>query len=296
MSESVFQIDVPLKKVNSGKVREIYDAGNNELLLVTSDRLSAFDVILGDPIPGKGKVLNLMSLFWFEKFKDTVSNVVVESDPTKMECLKGVDSEIIEALKGRCVLMKKAKVFPVECIVRGWLIGSGFKDYTRTGAVCGIKLEEGLEKASRLPEPLFTPSTKADEGHDENISYEEVVKIIGEEHAKMLKDASLKIYSQAAEYAREKGIIIADTKFEFGLFDGKVVLIDEVLTPDSSRFWPADKVVVGENPPSFDKQIVRDHLENTDWDKTHPAPKLPDEITQKTSDAYWDIYKRLTGK
>ncbi len=297
MADSVFHIEVPLTKINSGKVRDIYDAGNNQLLLVTSDRLSAFDVVLQDPIPGKGQVLNRMSLYWFDRFEKIVPNAVVETDPSKMDCLKGADAEVIDALNGRCVLMHKAEVFPVECIVRGWLIGSGFKDYTKTGSVCGIKLPEGLEKASKLPELLFTPSTKAEQGfHDENISYEEVVEIIGEDHAKQLKDISLAIFKNAADYASEKGIVIADTKFEFGMLDGKVTLIDEVLTPDSSRFWPADRVVTGKNPPSYDKQIVRDWLEGTDWDKTDPAPKLPAEISGKTSDAYWEIFTKLTGE
>ncbi|MCB2199156.1 phosphoribosylaminoimidazolesuccinocarboxamide synthase [bacterium] len=296
MAEGVFQIDVPLKKVNSGKVREIYDAGDGNLLLVTSDRLSAFDVIMDDPIPGKGKVLNKMSLFWFDFFKDRVPNAVVESDPKKMDCLKEATPEAIEALKGRCVLMKKAEVLPVECIVRGYIIGSGWKDYQRTGSVCGIPLPEGLQMADKLPEALFTPSTKAEQGeHDENISFDQTVNIIGLSKALKLKEMALMLYTEAAEYARERGIIIADTKFEFGELDGEIVLIDEVLTPDSSRFWPADKVVLGNSPPSYDKQIVRDWLETSDWGKTPPPPKLPSEIIQKASDAYHEIFKKLTG-
>ena len=296
MAEGVFQIDVPLKKVNSGKVREIYDAGDGNLLLVTSDRLSAFDVIMDDPIPGKGKVLNKMSLFWFDHFKDRVPNAVVESDPTKMACLKDATPEAIEALKGRCVLMRKAEVLPVECIVRGYIIGSGWKDYQRTGSVCGIPLPEGLQMADKLPEALFTPSTKAEMGeHDENISFDQTVNIIGLNKALKIKEMALTLYTEAAEYARERGIIIADTKFEFGELDGEIVLIDEVLTPDSSRFWPADKVVPGNSPPSYDKQIVRDWLENSDWGKTPPPPKLPAEIIQKASDAYHEIFKKLTG-
>ncbi len=296
MATTVHTLEVPLTRINSGKVRDIYDAGKDNLLLVTSDRLSAFDVVLPDPIPFKGQVLNRMSLFWFDHFKDRVKNAVVEHDPHKMDALRGADDWMLEKLAGRSVLMKKAQVFPVECIVRGWLIGSGYKDYTRTGKVCGIELPEGLKKASKLEQPLFTPSTKAETGHDENISYEQMVEIVGEEVAKKLRDLSLGIYSAARDYAAARGIIIADTKFEFGLLDGEIVLVDEVLTPDSSRFWPADRVVEGENPPSFDKQIVRDHLEQSGWDKEPPAPRLPDEIIRRTSDAYRDVYKRLAGE
>jgi phosphoribosylaminoimidazole-succinocarboxamide synthase len=295
MAPSEYPIDLPLKKINSGKVREIYDAGDGNILIVTSDRLSAFDVILNDPIPDKGVVLNKMALFWFERFSDRVHNAVLESDPAKMECLKDVDAGSIEALSGRSVLMRKAQVFPVECIVRGYIIGSGWKDYQKTGKVCGIELHEGLRMADKLPEPLFTPSTKAVEGHDENISYEQVVELIGEGYASQLRDLSMTVYSQAADYARERGIVIADTKFEFGLLGGEVVLIDEVLTPDSSRFWPADRVVPGESPPSYDKQIVRDWLERSGWDKTPPPPELPDEIVEKTSAAYREIYEKLSG-
>ncbi len=290
------EINLPLQKINSGKVREIYAVGDDKLLLVTSDRLSAFDVILPQPIPNKGAVLNQMSLFWFEHFQGKVKHAVLEEDPRKVPELADVDADTMDVLSGRTVLMRKAQPFPVECIVRGWLIGSGYKDYTKTGKVCGIDLPEGLRKADRLPEPIFTPSTKATEGHDENISFEQVVELIGQDHAEQLRDLSLLIYTQAAEYARERGIIIADTKFEFGLLDGEIVLIDEVLTPDSSRFWPADKVVPGENPPSYDKQIVRDWLEASGWGKTPPAPELPDEIIEKTSSAYLDIYTKLAGR
>lgn len=296
MAKPVHTLELPLPKVASGKVREIYAVGDDKLLLVTSDRLSAFDVILPQPIPNKGAVLNQMSLFWFEHFQGKVKHAVLEEDPRKVPELADVDADTMDALSGRTVLMRKAQPFPVECIVRGWLIGSGYKDYTKTGKVCGIDLPEGLRKADRLPEPIFTPSTKATEGHDENISFEQVVELIGQEHAEKLRDLSLLIYTQAAEYARERGIIIADTKFEFGLLDGEIVLIDEVLTPDSSRFWPADKVVPGENPPSYDKQIVRDWLEASGWGKTPPAPELPEEIIEKTSSAYLDIYTKLAGR
>ncbi|GBE30175.1 MAG TPA: phosphoribosylaminoimidazolesuccinocarboxamide synthase [Bacteroidetes bacterium] len=296
MANPVHTLELPLPKVASGKVREIYDAGDDTLLLVTSDRLSAFDVILQQPIPNKGAVLNQMSLFWFDHFGSSVKNAVIESDPTKMTALSGLNDEQLEALKGRSVLMRKAKPFPVECIVRGWLIGSGYKDYLKTGKVCGIQLPEGLRKADRLPEPIFTPSTKAVEGHDENISFEQVVELIGEDHASQLRDLSLLIYTKAAEYARDNGIIIADTKFEFGLLDSEIVLIDEVLTPDSSRFWPANDVVPGENPPSFDKQIVRDWLEASGWGKEPPAPMLPQDIVDKTSEAYLNIFQKLAKR
>ncbi len=296
MSAPVHTLELPLPKVASGKVREIYDAGDNNLLLVTSDRLSAFDVILNQPIPNKGAVLNQMSLFWFEHFSGSVKHAVVESDPRKMSALSGLSNELLEALSGRSVLMRRAKPFPVECIVRGWLIGSGFKDYTKTGKVCGIELPAGLQKADRLPAAIFTPSTKAEEGHDENISFDEVVKLIGQKHAEQLRDLSLHIYSKAAEYAAENGIIIADTKFEFGLLDDEIVLIDEVLTPDSSRFWPADRVVPGQNPPSYDKQIVRDWLEASGWDKEPPPPTLPQDIVDQTSAAYLDIYRKLAKR
>ncbi len=295
MTTPDYPIELPLRKINSGKVREIYDAREGNILIVTSDRLSAFDVIMNDPIPGKGLVLNGMSLFWYDRFADRVPNALLERDPHKMECLRGVDDGTLEALKGRTVLMRRAQVFPVECIVRGYIIGSGWKDYGATGTICGIPLPKGLRKADKLPDPLFTPSTKAEEGHDENISFEQVESLIGPVHASKIRDNALALYEEAAEYARTRGIIIADTKFEFGLIGGEVMLIDEVLTPDSSRFWPADRVVPGENPPSYDKQIVRDWLENSGWDKTPPPPKLPEEIIAKTSAAYHEIFEKLTN-
>ena len=296
MTTTDYPIELPLRKINSGKVREIYNAGNGDILIVTSDRLSAFDVIMNDPIPGKGLVLNRMSLFWYDRFAERIPNALLERDPSKMECLAGVDDGTLEALNGRSVLMRRAQVFPVECIVRGYIIGSGWKDYQNTGTICGIKLPQGLRKADQLPEPLFTPSTKAVEGHDENITYGQVVELIGKEHADAIRDRALTLYTEASQYARTRGIIIADTKFEFGLLGGEVVLIDEVLTPDSSRFWPADRVVPGENPPSYDKQIVRDWLENSGWDKTPPPPKLPSDIIGKTSAAYREIFEKLTGE
>ncbi|MBS1262580.1 MAG: Phosphoribosylaminoimidazole-succinocarboxamide synthase [Calditrichaeota bacterium] len=295
MAEGVLNVELPLPKVTSGKVRDIYDAGDDRLLLVTTDRLSAFDVVLKQPIPGRGEILNRMSLFWFGFFRDDVRNVVLGNDPDRMIGLENVPAELRETIRGRSVLMRKADPFPVECVVRGWLIGSGFRDYQETGEVCGIKLPPGLRKADRLPEPMFTPATKAKEGHDENISYEQVVKLVGAEHAEKLRELSLEMYARAVEYARNRGIVIADTKFEFGLVDDDIVLIDEVLTPDSSRFWPADRLVPGENPPSYDKQIVRDWLERSGWNKRPPPPDLPEEVIEKTARAYRDIFERLTS-
>ncbi len=296
MTTTLHSLDLPLKKISSGKVREMFEVDPETLLIVTTDRLSAFDVILPDPIPYKGKVLNLMSLFWFGFFSETVKNALVESTAGAIPQLNDLSDEMKLDLTGRSVLMKKAEVFPVECIVRGYLAGSGFKDYTRTGAVCGHKLPEGMQKAEKLPEPLFTPSTKATEGHDENISVEEAGNIIGVENAGKLEELSLKIYSEAAEYAFDKGIIIADTKFEFGMLDGEIVLIDEVLTPDSSRFWPAEQVQAGQEPPSFDKQIVRNFLEESGWDKTPPGPKLPEDVIGMTAHAYIQIFSKIAGE
>ncbi len=297
MAKPLHTFELPAKKISSGKVREIYQFGDELLLLVTTDRLSAFDVILPNPIPAKGNVLNQMSLFWYGFFQNTVKNAVVQDDKADdLPWDSPVETELLKQLPGRSVLMNKAEVFPVECIVRGYLAGSGFKDYMKTGQVCGHDLPEGLKKADQLPKPLFTPSTKATEGHDENISIEQAAEIVGKDVADKLEELSLKIYSEAAEYALQHGIIIADTKFEFGMLDGEIVLVDEVLTPDSSRFWPADKVVPGQEPPSFDKQIVRNWLEDSGWDKTPPGPELPGEIIKQTSDAYLDIFKRLTGR
>ncbi len=279
-----------LKLVKQGKVREIYDLGDS-FLFVASDRISAFDVVISQPIHGKGKILNKISQFWFEKTSNIVKNHVLEADFNNFP----EDLKNIEYLKDRSMIVKKADVLPVECIVRGYLVGSGYKEYSKSGTVCGIKLPDNLELASKLPEPIFTPSTKADEGHDENISFEQMVGIIGKDSAEKLKDYSLALYKFAADYALKKGIIIADTKFEFGVIDGEIVVIDEMLTPDSSRFWPKDSYVVGKNPPSFDKQFVRDYLESCDWDKTPPAPPLPDEIVTKTVEKYLEAYSKLTG-
>lgn len=275
-----------------GKVRDIYDAGDN-LLMVASDRISAFDYILPDEIPFKGEVLNRISAFWFDKFKDLVPNHMV-SISTKD--FPAEFAEYSEYLSGRAMLVKKAQPIMIECIVRGYLTGSGKKTYDEDGTVCGIKLPEGLVEASKLPEPLFTPSTKAAIGdHDENISYERCVEIVGEDIASQIRDLSLTIYKAAAEYAATRGIIIADTKFEFGVIDGKVTLIDECLTPDSSRFWPADSYEEGKVQPSYDKQYVRDWLK-ANWDMTGDAPHLPAEVIGGTSNRYCEAYEIITGE
>ena len=281
-----------LKKIGKGKVRDIYAVGEDKMLIVASDRLSAFDVVLPDPIPDKGKVLNQMANFWFERLKHVVPNQLTGIDPESV-----VSPEEQSQVRGRAVVVKKLKPLPIEAVVRGYLIGSGWKDYQKTGAVCGIELPKGLQQAQKLPEPIFTPATKAESGHDENISFEEVVKLIGKPLADKVREVSIRLYKEAAEYAATKGIIIADTKFEFGL-DGsnQLVLIDEVLTADSSRFWPADSYKVGISPPSYDKQFVRDYLETLTWDKTPPAPKLPADVVSRTSQKYREALERLTGR
>lgn len=274
-----------------GKVRDIYDAGEN-LLMVATDRISAFDYILPDEIPFKGEVLNRISAFWFEKFADMVPNHLVSIDAADFPA---EFAEFSDYLSGRAMLVKKAQTIPIECIVRGYLTGSGKKTYDQDGTVCGIKLPAGLTEASKLPEPIFTPSTKADLGdHDENISYERCVEIVGEDIASQIRDLSLKIYTAAAEYAATRGIIIADTKFEFGVIDGKVTLIDECLTPDSSRFWPADSYEEGKVQPSYDKQFVRNWLK-ANWDMTGDAPHLPADVIEETSKKYREAFSIITG-
>jgi len=293
MSVTVKETDFKnLKLINRGKVRDLYDLGD-KILLVTTDRMSAFDVILPDPVPDKGKVLNQISLFWFDFLKDIVPNHLITADVDQYpeECL-----EYRDQLEGRSMLVKKAKPFPVECVVRGYISGSGWKSYKKSGEVCSIKLPDNLRESDKLPEPLYTPSTKAELGeHDENISYEKTKEIIGKDYAEKLKSLSLEIYKKASEYARTKGIIIADTKFEFGLYNNEIILIDEVLTPDSSRFWPYDLYQPGGTQPSFDKQFVRDYLEKIDWDKTPPAPVLPEDVLKKTSDKYKEALYKLAG-
>ena len=274
-----------------GKVRDIYDAGEN-LLMVATDRISAFDFILPDEIPFKGEVLNRISAFWFDKFADIVPNHLVSIDPADFP---EEFAEYRDYLAGRAMLVKKAQTIPIECIVRGYLTGSGKKTYDENGTVCGIQLPEGLTEASRLPEPLFTPSTKAEIGdHDENISFERCCEIVGEDIATQIRDLSLKIYKAAAEYAATRGIIIADTKFEFGVIDGKVTLIDECLTPDSSRFWPAASYAAGKIQPSYDKQFVRNWLK-ANWDMTGETPHLPAEVIDGTSERYREAFQIITG-
>ena len=282
-----------LKLIARGKVRDIYDINDKYMLIVATDRLSAFDVILPDPIPGKGRVLTHISNFWFDKLGYIMPNHI--SDLTLADVLP--DALERAQVEGRAVVVKKLKPLPVEAIVRGYLIGSGWKDYQKTGEVCGIKLPEGLQQAEQLPEPIYTPSTKAAvDQHDENVSFEKTVALMGQDLAEQVRNASLKIYKEAAAYAKERGIIIADTKFEFGVDDAGVLhLIDEVLTPDSSRFWPADEYQVGISPPSFDKQYIRDYLETLDWNKTAPGPLLPSEVTGFCAKKYAEADARLTS-
>ncbi len=282
-----------LPLLGTGKVRENYAVGDDKLLIVTTDRLSAFDVIMNEPIPGKGKVLNQMSDFWFEKLGHIVPNHLTGVDPESV-----VSPAEVEQVRGRAVVAKRLKPILVEAVVRGYIIGSGWKDYQATGAICGIKLPAGLQQASKLEQPIFTPAAKADLGeHDENISFEETEQRIGTELAHKIRDVAIQLYKEAADYAATRGIIIADTKFEFGLDDNGVLhLMDEVLTADSSRFWPADSYQVGISPPSFDKQFVRDYLETVDgWQKTPPAPPLPADVIDKTGAKYREALERLTG-
>jgi phosphoribosylaminoimidazole-succinocarboxamide synthase len=275
-----------------GKVRDLYDLGET-LLLVASDRLSAFDVVLQDPIPYKGEVLTKLSLYWFSLLGDIVPNHLLSADVAD---LPDQFKAHADHLAGRFMLVKKADVFPVECIVRGYLAGSGWNEYKRSGTVCGMPLPTGLVESSRLPQPMFTPSTKAELGdHDENISVHRMFDLIGAEHGAALQEASIALYTAARDHAAPKGIVIADTKFEFGLVDGQVTLVDEVLTPDSSRFWPADTYEPGHGQPSFDKQYVRDWLEAAGWDKTPPAPRLPADVIARTSEKYIQAYELITG-
>ena len=281
-----------LPLLGRGKVRDNYALGADQLLIVTTDRLSAFDVVMGEPIPNKGRVLNQMANFWFERLSHVVPNHLTGVAPESV-----VAADEVEQVKGRAVVVKRLEPILVEAVVRGYLAGSGWKDYQTSGAVCGVQLPPGLQNAQKLPEPIFTPAAKAELGqHDENISYEECERRIGTELAATIRDISIKLYKEASEYAATRGIIIADTKFEFGLDShGKLYLMDEALTADSSRFWPADQYQVGSNPPSFDKQFVRDWLETQVWDKTPPAPKLPDDVIAKTSAKYQEALERLTG-
>ena len=290
--ETVFESDLSsLNLLHRGKVRDIYAVDDAHMLIVASDRLSAFDVVLPDPIPGKGAVLTDLSVFWFKQTGPIVANHLSNLSPADVL----PDESECRTVEGRALVVKRLKPLPMEAIVRGYLIGSGWKDYQATGGVSGIALPPGLRQADRLPETIFTPSTKADIGeHDENISFDHIVKLVGGEIAERVRDISIRIYEQAAAYAADRGIIIADTKFEFGLDgSGEIVLIDEVLTPDSSRFWPADQYAPGSSPPSFDKQFVRDYLETLDWNKRPPAPRLPPEVIERTAQKYAEARSRL---
>jgi phosphoribosylaminoimidazole-succinocarboxamide synthase len=282
-----------LPLLSRGKVRDMYAVGEDRLLIVTTDRLSAFDVVLSDPIPDKGRVLNALSNFWFDKLAHIVPNHLTGIAPETV--VKGLDE--VEQVRGRSVVARRLKPLPVEAVVRGYLIGSGWKDYQQTGTVCGIALPRGLRQADKLPEVIFTPATKAAAGeHDINISFDEMVAQTGAELARQVRDITVRLYTEASAFARGRGIIIADTKFEFGLDGrGQVVLMDEILTADSSRFWPADDYRPGSSPPSYDKQYVRDYLETLDWDKTPPAPRLPAEVIAKTAEKYREALERLTG-
>lgn len=281
-----------LPRIGRGKVRDIYAVGDDKMLIVASDRLSAFDVVLPDPIPDKGRVLNEMANFWFDRLGHVVPNQLTGINPESV-----VQESEREQVRGRSVVVKKLKPLPIEAVVRGYIIGSGWKDYQKTGKICGIELPKGLRQAEKLPQPIFTPATKAAEGHDENITFAQAEAIIGKDLAAKVRDVSVRLYEEAADFAATKGIIIADTKFEFGV-DSKnnLVLIDEVLTADSSRFWPADSYRVGISPPSYDKQFVRDYLESLTWDKTPPAPNLPPDVIARTSQKYRDALERLTGR
>jgi phosphoribosylaminoimidazole-succinocarboxamide synthase len=293
MSNALYESNLSgLERINQGKVRDIYAVDAEHLLIVTTDRLSAFDVILPDPIPGKGEVLTKLSNFWFARTTGIVQNHLSDVDLASVI----TDPDERAALGDRAIVVKRLKPLPVEAVVRGYLIGSGWKDYQATGAVCGIELPAGLEMAAQLPEPIFTPATKAAVGdHDENIDFGRMCDMIGTELAERVRDLTIQIYLHGAEYARKHGIIIADTKMEFGLDDNdELYLIDEVLTPDSSRFWPADQYATGISPPSFDKQFVRDHLETLDWDKTAPGPSLPEDVISKTAEKYQQAFDQLT--
>lgn len=293
MDNVILKTELPdILLLNRGKVRDIYDLGEL-LLLVATDRISAFDVVLPNGIPEKGRVLTQISIYWFEQMRDIIQNHIVATEvrdfPEKLH-------KYADVLEGRSMLVKKARQVPVECVVRGYLSGSGWKEYKNCGTVCGIKLPEGLVESSRLEEPLFTPSTKAEVGHDVNIPFEDVIKLVGQDMTERLKDVSIRIYSKAREIAGKKGIIIADTKFEFGLCDSQLILIDELLTPDSSRFWSVKDYAPNKGQDSFDKQVVRDYLLTLDWNQAYPGPVLPDSIVEKTVARYKEILKIITGK
>jgi phosphoribosylaminoimidazole-succinocarboxamide synthase len=287
----MMSVDLPgLRKIRSGKVREVFDLGET-LLIVATDRISAFDCILPEPIPGKGEVLTQLSAFWFRKFHQIPNHFITDDSQEFPKSLQ----PYAKSLRGRSMLVRKSIPLPIECVVRGYLAGSGWNEYRESGTVCGINLPAGLKQAAQLPEPIFTPATKAESGHDENISWTRCCEILGPVNAATLRDRSLAIYIQGSSHAVARGIIIADTKFEFGLHNNEILLIDECLTPDSSRFWPADSYEIGASPFSFDKQFVRDYLETLEWDKTPPAPTLPPEIIEKTARKYQEAFTRLAG-
>jgi phosphoribosylaminoimidazole-succinocarboxamide synthase len=292
--DAVIQTDFPeLEPYASGKVRDVYTLDNNHLLFVATDRISAFDYVLATGIPQKGRVLTQMSVFWFEFLHDLVPNHMVTTDTDRYPAAL---RKYADQLRGRSMLVNRAEMFPVECVVRGYISGSAWKEYKASGAVCGIQLPQGLKESDQLPEPIFTPATKATSGHDENISFEQMAKLIGADLSTQLRDVSLAIYKKASDYARQRGVIIADTKFEFGRTAAGITLADEVLTPDSSRFWPADKYQPGKAQESFDKQYVRDYLEEIRWNKQPPAPALPAEVARKTSEKYLEAYRQITGR
>ena len=294
MSPALLQTSVgDLPLIARGKVRDIYDLGNNQLLFVATDRISAFDHVLATGITDKGRILTQLSLFWFDLLKDTVKNHLLTADTTQFPstCVP-----YLNQLEGRSMLVKRAEMFPVECVVRGYISGSGWKDYKQTGSICGINLPSGLRESDKLPEPIFTPAAKNNVGHDENISFQQMVNSIGQKPAEDLRDLTVKIYEKASNHAAGKGLILADTKFEFGIIDGEITLADEVLTPDSSRYWPAETYNPGGAQPSFDKQYVRDYLESIHWNKQAPAPALPSEVVEKTQAKYLEAFRLITGR
>jgi phosphoribosylaminoimidazole-succinocarboxamide synthase len=290
MADALLSTNLPFP-VRRGKVRDVYDLGD-ELLIVATDRISAFDCIMPNGIPDKGRILTALSLFWFRRFADEFENHLIATD---VENYPASLRPFAQQIEGRSMLVKKAQVVPIECVARGYLAGSGWKEYQQTQTVCGIKLPAGLQQSDKLPQPIFTPATKEESGHDINISYEEAARRVGEPLAASLREKTLALYTRAADYAATRGIIIADTKFEFGRFDGWLILVDEVLTPDSSRFWPAEKYQPGRDQESFDKQFVRNWLEQQPWDKTPPAPALPGDVVEGTRERYLEAYRRITG-
>ena len=292
MTAAVRETNLEGLEVRRGKVRDVYDLGDR-ILIVATDRISAYDVIMPTPIPDKGRILTALSLFWFDFLSDLTPNHLITAEVGEMGPEARAQADVLE---GRSMLCHKADVFPVECVVRGYLAGSGWREYHDRGTICGIELPGGLKQCDPLPEPIFTPATKAESGHDENISFEQAKQMIGADAATTLRDRSIAVYKKAADYARERGIILSDTKFEWGEADGRIILVDEVLTPDSSRFWPADAYEPGHDQASFDKQFVRNYLDTLDWDKTPPGPELPETIVVSTRAKYVEAYERLTGK